>query len=312
MDTDSDRFGSTFVPVAMRGATRAADVSVGVTEHAYASGMPNRFGFGPPIALYVSGQTMDSITSILASGLRARAESLDIAANNLANSGTTAFKSELERYSLYGSQEAIDANLGSDFTGLSPDLRQSWINFSQGQLEHTERSLDLGLEGNAYFVTEMPNGSPNDNLLTRNGSFQIGTDGLLKTKEGFKLKLTSPDGKPLPPKFRLDPNKPLDIDRLGVLHQDNVALARLELVEPADTSKLTKSGDSYFALSDTAGLKRAVGAEVHQGWLEKSNADPVSGGIQLVKISRQFEMLQKALQLHAEMGKRSIDEVGRV
>ncbi len=255
---------------------------------------------------------MDSITSILASGLRARAESLDIAANNLANSGTTAFKSELERYSLYGSQDAIEANQGAAFTGLSPDLRQSWINFSQGQLEHTERALDLGLEGNAYFVTEMPNGSANDNLLTRSGSFQIGTDGLLKTKEGFKLKLTLPDGKPLPPKFRLDPNKPLDIDRLGVLHQDNVALARLDLVEPTDSTKLTKSGDSYFALSDMAGLKRAVGAEVHQGWLEKSNADPVSGGIQLVKISRQFEMLQKALQLHAEMGKRSIDEVGRV
>jgi len=255
---------------------------------------------------------MDSITSILASGLRSRAESLDIAANNLANSGTTAFKSELERYTLYGAPEAVDGNQGRDFTSLSPDLRQSWINFSQGQLEHTERPLDLGLEGNAYFVTEMADGSPNGNLLTRNGSFQIGTDGLLKTKEGFKLKLTLPDGNPLPPRFRLDPNKPLDINALGVLHQDNVAMARIELMEPADATKLTKSGDSYFALNDSASLKRAAGTEVHQGWLEKSNADPVSGGIQLVKISRQFEMLQKALQLHAEMGKRSIDEVGRV
>ena len=251
---------------------------------------------------------MDSTTSILASGLRTRAESLDIVANNLANSGTPAFKSELERYTLYGSEEAVNANGGPDFTGLSPDLKQSWINFTQGVLESTSRPLDLALDGSAYFVTESPSG----NLLTRNGSFQIGTDGQLRTKEGFKVKLTLPEGRPLPPNFRFDPARQLDIDRQGVLHQDNTALARVELMEPANREQLRKAGDSYFAISDVTSLKRAAGVEVHQGWLEKSNADPATGGIQLVKISRQFEMLQKALQLHGEMGKRSTEEVGRV
>jgi flagellar basal body rod protein FlgG len=251
---------------------------------------------------------MDSTTSILASGLRARAESLDIVANNLANSGTPAFKSELERYTLYGSDEAVSANGGPDFTGLSPDLKQSWINFNQGVLESTARPLDLALDGNAYFVTESPSG----NLLTRNGSFQIGTDGQLRTREGFKVKLTLPDGRPVPPNFRFDPTSQLNIDLQGVLHQDNTALARVELMEPTSREQLRKAGDSYFAISDVASLKRAAGVEVHQGWLEKSNADPTTGGIQLVKISRQFEMLQKALQLHGEMGKRSTEEVGRV
>ena len=251
---------------------------------------------------------MDSTTSILASGLRARAESLDIVANNLANSGTPAFKSEMERYTLYGSEEAVNANGGPDFTGLSPDLKQSWINFTQGVLESTSRPLDLALDGSAYFVTESPSG----NLLTRNGSFQIGTDGQLRTKEGFKVKLTLPEGRPLPPNFRFAPARQLDIDRQGVLHQDNTALARVELMEPANREQLRKAGDSYFAISDVTSLKRAAGVEVHQGWLEKSNADPATGGIQLVKISRQFEMLQKALQLHGEMSKRSTEEVGRV
>ena len=251
---------------------------------------------------------MDNITSIIASGLRSRAESLDIVANNLANSGTPAFKSEMEHYALYGSDEALGANGGPDFTGLSPDLRKSWINFNQGQLEPTSRPLDVALDGNAYFVTESPDG----NLLTRNGSFQIGTDGQLRTREGFKVKLTLPDGQPIPPTFRLDPNRQLEIDRQGVLRQDNVASARLDLVAPANRDELSKRGDSYFALNDASTLKRAGEAEVHQGWLEKSNADPTTGSIQLVKISRQFEMLQKALQLHGEVGKRSSEEVGRV
>jgi flagellar basal-body rod protein FlgF len=251
---------------------------------------------------------MDSTTSILASGMRSRAETLDIVANNLANTGTPAFKSELERYALYGSEEAIAANGGPDFTGLAPDLRKSWINLNQGILDPTDRPLDVALEGDAYFVTESPDG----NLLTRNGSFQMGTDGQLRTREGFKVKLTLPDGQKLPPAFRFDPLKALQVDRQGVLRQDNIALARLDLNTPSNKDELTKSGNSYFALSDTATLRRAADVEVHQGWLEKSNADPTTGSIQLVKISRQFEMLQKALQLHGEMGKRATEEVGRV
>ncbi len=251
---------------------------------------------------------MDLTTSILASGLRSRAETLDLIANNLANSGTPAFKSELERYALYGSEEALSANGGPDFSGLSPDLRKSWINFGQGVLEQTARSLDLALEGQGYFVTESPDG----NLLTRNGSFQIGIDGQLRTKEGFKVKLTLPDGQPLPPNFRLNPNTPLQFDREGVLRQNNLPVARLDLMTLEDSQNLTKQGNSYFSLADTAALKKAGRVEVHQGWLEKSNADPTSNSIQLVKISRQFEMLQKAIQLHSEMGKRSTEEVGRV
>ncbi|MBM3762836.1 MAG: flagellar hook basal-body protein [Acidobacteria bacterium] len=257
---------------------------------------------------HICGSNMDQTTSIIASGLRSRAETLDIVANNLANSGTPAFKTELERYAQYGSEEAIAANKGLDYTGVSPDLRKSWINFSQGVLESTSRPLDIALEGNAYFVTESPDG----NLLTRNGSFQMGEDGQLRTREGFKVKLTLPDGQPLPPNFRFDPTRQITVDKQGVLRQDNVARAKLDLVEPADRDQLAKSGNSYFSLSDTAALKRAAGVEVHQGALEKSNADPVAGSIQLVKISRQFEMLQKALQLHGEMSKRSTEEVGRV
>ena len=44
---------------------------------------------------------MDPLTISAASGLRARMETLDLLANNLANAGTTGFKSDREFYSLY-------------------------------------------------------------------------------------------------------------------------------------------------------------------------------------------------------------------
>ena len=44
---------------------------------------------------------MDAFTSAAASGLRARMESLDMLANNLANTDTGGYKTDREFYSLY-------------------------------------------------------------------------------------------------------------------------------------------------------------------------------------------------------------------
>lgn len=251
---------------------------------------------------------MDSTTAILASGLRARAESLDVVANNLANVATPAFKAELEQYRQYASDEAIAGNQGIEFSPLSPELRQSWINFTQGGLEKTDRPMDLALDGQGFFIAE----NSQERLLTRNGSFQLGTDGLIRTKEGFKVKLLLPDGRPLPEGFKLDPQKQTAIDRQGIIRQENVAVARFDLAIPDSLTDLNKAGASYFAIRDSAKLKQSTSATLHQGWIEQSNFDPTAGSIQLINISRQFEMLQKALQLQGDMGRRSTEEVGRV
>ena len=53
---------------------------------------------------------MDPMTAIAASGLRARMESLDLLANNIANASTGGYKADREFYSLYVAPEAA----GSD------------------------------------------------------------------------------------------------------------------------------------------------------------------------------------------------------
>ena len=44
---------------------------------------------------------MDPLLISAASGMKARMESLDMLANNMANSGTTAFKADREFYSMF-------------------------------------------------------------------------------------------------------------------------------------------------------------------------------------------------------------------
>src|SRR5580700_8812221 len=79
------------------------------------------FFYGPPAALGVHyhrrERAMDTLTISAASGLRARMESLDMLANNLANSETGGYKTDREFYNLYTSSEAMGLD-GEDPTGL--------------------------------------------------------------------------------------------------------------------------------------------------------------------------------------------------
>jgi flagellar basal-body rod protein FlgG len=54
------------------------------------------------------------------------------------------------------------------------------------------------------------------------------------------------------------------------------------------------------------------GTSVEQGHLEESNTGSAEGAVRLVSVMRQFEMLQKAVSLGADMNKKAIEEVAKV
>jgi flagellar basal body rod protein FlgG len=61
-----------------------------------------------------------------------------------------------------------------------------------------------------------------------------------------------------------------------------------------------------------AAVSKAPDTEVLQGQLEQSNVPVADGAVRLVSVMRQFEMLQKAMMLAAEMNKEAIQEVAKV
>src|ERR1700719_1069785 len=87
---------------------------------------------------------MDPLISAAASGIRARLESLDMLANNIANSSAPGFKADREFYGLYLSAEAADSPIGTSPTTL-PVIERQWTDFAQGSLMPTGNPLDLAL-----------------------------------------------------------------------------------------------------------------------------------------------------------------------
>ncbi len=117
------------------------------------------------------------------SGITAFGEAISVTSNNLANVGTTAFKSsrasfgDLVKSSLGGFQGNKDVGTGTFLTGVQSV-------FTQGSLQPTSVPTDLSIGGDGFFVVQDPAGAT---AYTRSGQFRPNDSGQLVNPEGFVL-----------------------------------------------------------------------------------------------------------------------------
>jgi flagellar basal-body rod protein FlgF len=241
---------------------------------------------------------MDALSISAASGMRARMESLELLANNLANVETGGFKADREFYSLYTSADATQADNGQ-FATL-PVIERHWTDFKQGDLKNTGNPLDLALDGNGFFAAQTPAGV----RYTRNGAFRLSASGQLVTGEGHPL--LSRTGTPIV----LQQNLPIEIRTDGSVVQPGQQAVQLNLAA-FDQQSINKEGHNYFAAVSGA-TPGAASAAVHQGKLEVSNVAAPESAVRLVAIMRQFEMLQRAASVGNELNKRAMEEIAKV
>ncbi|KRA86613.1 flagellar biosynthesis protein FlgE [Pseudomonas sp. Root68] len=112
------------------------------------------------------------------SGLYAANKQLDVTGNNIANVATTGFKSS--RAEFEDVYSATRLGTGSKTVGNGVRLANVSQQFGQGDVSNTGNVLDMGIQGNGFFV------------LSNNGSLTYSRAGTFKTdKEGY---VTNSDG----------------------------------------------------------------------------------------------------------------------
>jgi len=244
---------------------------------------------------------MDPLTSAAASGIRARIESLDMLANNIANASAPGFKADREYFGLYLSSEANDSPAGTNPTVL-PVIEHQWTDFAQGSITPTGNPLDLALNGQGFFVASGPSGS----FYTRDGSFQISKRGELATLDGYPIQ--GQNGKPIP----LDNTKTVAIGPDGMVRQNGQDISQISVVDFQDPALLTKQGNGYFRMDvSTVQPLPATQAEIEQGKLESANSQPAESAVRLVGVMRQFESLEKAMAIGNAMDRQVVQEVAK-
>ena len=130
---------------------------------------------------------------IARTGLDAQQTQLDVISNNLANVSTNGFKRGKAVFEdlLYqtirqpGAQSSQSTQLATGLqlgTGVRP-VSTARI-FTQGNIQKTDSTLDMAVQGNGFLQILMPDGST---AYTRDGSFQKDNTGQIVTSEGYPL-----------------------------------------------------------------------------------------------------------------------------
>src|SRR4051812_11038430 len=132
--------------------------------------------------------------SVAATGMMAQQLNVEVISNNIANMTTTGYKRQRAEFQdlLYQSQRrggppSSDARTGGAAGGqgragakTAPVYR---IN-EQGNVQVTNNSLDVAINGQGYFQVSLPDGST---AYTRAGSFQLSATGTIVTQDGYTL-----------------------------------------------------------------------------------------------------------------------------
>ena len=115
---------------------------------------------------------------IALSGLNAASTDLKVTSNNIANANTIGFKSSRGEFADVFSGNTAGIGNGVRLT----DVRQE---FTQGNVEITERQLDLAVSGNGMFIVNDGGGL----LYSRVGAFGLDALGFVENAEGERLQI---------------------------------------------------------------------------------------------------------------------------
>jgi len=121
------------------------------------------------------------------SGLNAAGTELQVIGNNVANSSTTGFKESRAEFS----DIFAASNLGVASTAIGNGVQVSGVSqqFTQGNINFTDNSLDLAVNGEGFFVVS-DNGV---NVYTRAGQFNVDRDGFVVNSQSQRLRAFTSD-----------------------------------------------------------------------------------------------------------------------
>ncbi|THC40461.1 flagellar hook protein FlgE [Massilia sp. Mn16-1_5] len=151
------------------------------------------------------------------SGLNGAAKSLDVIGNNIANASTVGFKGAQAQFADVYASSLNGA--GGVTAGIGTKVSQIAQQFTQGNIESSNNSLDVAINGQGFFRTV----SSGMVQYTRNGQFSLDKDGFMTNAQGAKLTGygTGPSGEilagaPIPLQISTTDLKPVSTSKVGI------------------------------------------------------------------------------------------------
>jgi flagellar basal-body rod protein FlgG len=175
-------------------------------------------------------------------------------------------------------------------------------NFSQGNMQSTENSLDWMIQGPGFFEIQMPDGTV---AYSRNGQFTTDENGRV---------VTSGAGFPVQPEMNVpDDAKSISISQDGEVsvtiagQAENVVIGQLVISDFINPSGLEPIGQNLYTETAVSGAPVQGNPSVDglgsivQGALETSNVNVTEELVNLIETQRVYEMNSKVISKVDEM-----------
>ncbi|SFM47626.1 flagellar hook-basal body protein [Thermodesulforhabdus norvegica] len=118
------------------------------------------------------------------SGLRSFSTAISVVSDNIANAGTTAFKSNEIRFADLVSSYYSTISSFNDREGAGSYPLAILTDWGQGPMINTSKWSDMAINGEGFFVVRDAQGN---NFYTRDGSFYVNANGELVNYLGYSL-----------------------------------------------------------------------------------------------------------------------------
>ena len=247
---------------------------------------------------------------IAKTGLDAQQTRMSVISNNLSNASTTGFKQSRAQFEdlLYqnvrqtGGQTSQNTQLPSGLMlGTGVRIVSTAKVFTQGNLTQTGNNLDLAVNGRGFFQVQLPDGTA---AYTRDGSFQINSEGQIVTSNGYLLQ----------PEITIPANtQTITIGTDGTVSakaaNESAAtqVGTIQLTDFINPAGLQAIGGNLFLESTASGspqtgepASNGMGSAV-QASLETSNVNVVEELVDMIETQRTYEMNSKAISTTDEM-----------
>ncbi len=248
---------------------------------------------------------------IAATGMLAQQRNVEVVANNLANMNTTAYMRRRTEFHdlIYQDLRRVGSTSSDSGTivpsgvqlGLGVKLAAVYRIHEQGNLEATDNTFDMAIQGKGFFQITLPAGGT---AYTRDGTFQLDGNGNIVTHDGFALE----------PSISV-PNNAIDVSinqsgQVLVKIEGQVAFSNVGQIQVAmipDEAGLQAEGSNLLTETPasgtpTTGNPGATGfGSILQGFLETSNVNAVQEISNLISAQRAYEMNSKVIQTSDEM-----------
>lgn len=244
-----------------------------------------------------------------AAGLQVNQYRQAVLANNLANVETAGFKQDLTivRERRIESQEDLCDPAWSDPTlnGLTGGslVAPTVTSFQPGPLRTGGGPLDVAITDDAFFVVQ----DADQVRYTRDGRFAVNGAGTLVTAAGNHPVLDE-QGQSI--NVPAEAAGEVRIDASGVVRAGDTVLGRLGTVTFEDRSALCKVGGNLFQAVNTEPRPHAARLQVRA--YEGSTVDPTKAMVDMIEVSRAYQMNATMLTLADSTLSRLVNDVGRV